>query len=64
MTVESIVDPIEQDLLSGHNHDELFALFAILHEEVLFLDFYREIMFAMHLLSNQTFPNWVGSPLS
>ena len=58
MIVESIADLIEQELLVGHNHDELVFLRAILHNAVLIFSFQqRESMFLMHLSSNHMFPN-------
>ena len=35
MIVEPIVDLIQQDLLFRHNHDELVALHAIIHDAVI-----------------------------
>ena len=42
MTVESIVDIIEQDLLVGHNHDELAAIRAIIHDAVIIIFSFRQ----------------------
>ena len=41
----------------GHDHDELVALHAIIHDAVPFFPFDIEIMFMVHLSSYQTVPN-------
>ena len=63
MVVDTSVDIIEKDILFGHDHDELVALHAIIHDAVPFFPFDIEIMSwctCRHTRQSQT---RVGLPL-